>query len=202
MLDNSTVLYTTNCRWISNYKDGHAILQDPWAMQYLFKKVDNEWKIISINESGVKQSVKNTETSNQLNQVELMKQFIGTWKGEIGNNATFMMEGKPYCNGLEFYWKTEANGKILSEGKSLFGYDKINERLLDFQIISNSPDIILWAGLYTSPNIYEAILLKDISSPEKATEKWKYEFQSSDMMVCTYTVIGKTPIITPLHREK
>jgi hypothetical protein len=89
-------------------------------------------------------------TKTNLNQIELMKQFIGTWKGEMGNNATFVMEGKHYCNGLEFYWKIEAIGKILSEGKSLFGYDKVNERILDFQIISNSPDIILWAGLFTS----------------------------------------------------
>ena len=141
-------------------------------------------------------------TQTQLNQVELMKQFTGTWKCKFGEDATFVMEAKPYCNGQEFYWKTEANGKILSEGKSLFGYDRISERILDFQIVSNSPDIILWAGLFTSPNIYEAILLKDISSPEKATTKWKYEFKSPDMLVCTYTVNGKTPVISPLHREK
>ena len=141
-------------------------------------------------------------TQTELNQIELMKQFIGTWKCEMPNNRTFVMEGKSFCNGLEFYWKTETNGKILSEGKSLFGYDRINERILDFQIVSNSPDIIIWAGLFTSPNIYEAILLKEISSPEKATEKWKYEFQPSDMLVCTHTVNGKIPQIFPLHREK
>lgn len=139
---------------------------------------------------------------SKLNQVELMKQFIGTWKGKIGEQATFMMEGKSFYNGLEFYWKTEANGKILSEGKSLFGYDRINERILDFQIVSDSPDIIIWAGLFTSPNIYEAILLKEISSPEKATERWKYEFQSSDTMICTYTIISRKPIVTTLHRER
>ena len=63
VLDNSTVLFTANSKWVTNFKDGRAVLQDPWAMQFIFKKVDNEWKIISINESGVEQSVKNTETS-------------------------------------------------------------------------------------------------------------------------------------------
>jgi hypothetical protein len=137
-----------------------------------------------------------------LDQLKLMEQFIGTWKCKIGENATFVMEAKSFYKGLEFYWKTEDNDKILWEGKSLFGYDIINERILDFQIVSNSPEIIIWAGLFTSPNIYEAILLKEISNPDKATEKWKYEFQSSDMLVCTYTVIGKTPQIFPLLREK
>lgn len=142
-----------------------------------------------------------TLTTN-LDQTKLMEQFIGTWKCKIGENATFVMEAKPFYNGLEFYWKTEDNDKMLWEGKSLFGYDIKNERILDFQIVSNSPDIIIWAGLFTSPNIYEAILLKEISRPEKATEKWKYEFQSSDLLVCTYIVNGKTPQIFPLLREK
>jgi len=142
-----------------------------------------------------------TVTTN-LDQIKLMEQFIGTWKCKIGENATFIMEAKSFYIGLEFYWKTEDSDKILWEGKSLFGYETITERILDFQIVSNSPDIIIWAGLFTSPNIYEAILLKEISSPEKTTEKWKYEFQSSDLLVCTYTVIGKTPQIFPLTREK
>ena len=131
-----------------------------------------------------------------------MKQFIGTWKCNLGENATFVMEGKSFYNGLEFYWKTEASGKILSEGKSLFGYDGINQRILDFQVLSDSPEIIVWAGLFTSSNIYEAILLKEISSPEEATEKWKYEFKSSDMLVCTYTMSGKEPQVFPLNRIK
>ena len=141
-------------------------------------------------------------TQTKLNQVELMKQFIGTWKCEMGKDATFVMESKSFCNGLEFYWKTEANDKILNEGKSLMGCDRINEKILDFQIVNNSPDIILWAGWFTSPNLYEAILLKDISNPDKATEKWKYEFQSPDLLVCTYAINDKTPEIFPLHRER
>ena len=35
VLDNSHVLYTANSKWVMNFKDGHAILDDPWAMQYL-----------------------------------------------------------------------------------------------------------------------------------------------------------------------
>src|SRR5665647_2522636 len=33
VLDNSTVLYTANTKWLMNFKDGHSVMQDPWAMQ-------------------------------------------------------------------------------------------------------------------------------------------------------------------------
>jgi len=139
-------------------------------------------------------------TDPNLNQIELMKQFLGIWKAELGKDTIFIMEGKTFGKGLDFYWKTYTKGNILSEGKSIMGYDKMNHRIIEPQIWDNSPNIILWSGLFTSPNIYEAILLKDLSSPERATVKWKYEFKSSDLLVCTYTV-NKKEIITILNRE-
>lgn len=139
-------------------------------------------------------------TETKLNQIELMKQFFGTWKGEIGKDTVFIMEGKTFGKGLDFYWKTDTRGKILSEGKSIMGFDMMNKRIMEPQIWNNSPNIILWSGLFTSTNIYEAILLRDLPNPEKATVKWKYEFKSSDVLVCTYTA-NKKEIVTVLNRE-
>jgi hypothetical protein len=79
ILDNSTVSYTANTKWLVNYKDGHSILQDPWVMQIIFKKIDSKWKVINCVESGVEKSVP-SESSKGLNQVELMKQCVGSWK--------------------------------------------------------------------------------------------------------------------------
>jgi hypothetical protein len=140
-------------------------------------------------------------TQTKLNQVELMKQFIGTWKGEVGKDTTFIMKGKSLWKGLEFYWKTETKAKILSEGKSIMGYDKTNDRIIESQIWNYSRNIILWSGLFSTANKYEAILLKEISTPEKATEKWEYEFKDTDMLKCTYTINGNTIGIYNLNRE-
>jgi hypothetical protein len=140
-------------------------------------------------------------TQTQLNQVELMKQFIGIWKAEMGKDTIFIMEGKTFGKGLEFYWKTDTKGKIISEGKSIMGYDKINNRIIEPQIWDSSPNIILWSGLFTSSNKYEAILLKDIANPEKATLKWEYEFKSPDLLVCTYIVNKKTTATYTLNRK-
>ena len=52
VLDNSTVLYTMNCKWLTNYRDGHSILVDPEVTQVLFRKIKNSWRVINIVESG------------------------------------------------------------------------------------------------------------------------------------------------------
>ena len=81
------------------------------------------------------------------------------------------------------------------------GYDKINNRIIEPQIWDSSPNIILWSGLFTSSNKYEAILFKDIANPEKATLKWEYEFKSPDLLVCTYIVNKKTTATYTLNRK-
>jgi len=140
-------------------------------------------------------------TQTNLNQVELMKQFIGTWKTKMGKDTSFIMTGKTFGKGLEFHWKTETKGKIISEGMSIMGFDKINNRIIEPQIWDNSPNIILWSGLFTSSIKYEAILLKDISDSEKAMVKWDYEFKSAIILECTYTVKNKTVAAYTLKKE-
>jgi hypothetical protein len=56
-LDNSIVLYNLNCKFTANYKDGHSDLYDPCILQFLFKKVENNWKVISFVESPIIQTL-------------------------------------------------------------------------------------------------------------------------------------------------
>jgi len=51
-------------------------------------KINNKWKAINGVESSVRQNTKNSETSKELNQVELMKQMIGSWQGDIAKDTT------------------------------------------------------------------------------------------------------------------
>jgi len=59
ILDKSTVLYTTNCTFLENYKDGHSSFNDPTAILCIYKKINNEWKAIYAVESYVKKSIEN-----------------------------------------------------------------------------------------------------------------------------------------------
>ena len=195
VFDNSTVMVTLNNKCLLNYKDGHSILQDPWISQMLFKKIDNKWKVISAAESGIEQSVKNTETSKELNQIELMKKFLGTWKADAGKDTTFIWEGKSYGEGLDVYVKTETKGKMVSEGKAVLAYDNNSDKYIQARIMKTSGSIIA-AMWFISKNKCEGVLLKDISNPENGQFKAIFEFISPTKLTQTYKVPNKPDVVS------
>jgi len=140
-------------------------------------------------------------TDAKLNQVELMKQFTGTWKSET-NDTTYIIEDKLYGDGHEVYMKNETKGKIIWEGKSLIGYDKKNDMLIEAMIEHNSPNITLFSIRFSSTNKYEEILLKDIPNPEKATEKDFFELKSPDLFIDTYMKNNKIVSVDTFKRVK
>lgn len=50
VLDATTVLYTANSRWEAKLKNDSTIISDPLGMQFLLKKVDDDWKVLSWTE--------------------------------------------------------------------------------------------------------------------------------------------------------
>ena len=141
-------------------------------------------------------------TQTQLNQVELMKQFLGTWKGEMGKDTAFVMEIKSFYNGFESYLKTETKGKIIIEEKTIMGYNKKIDKLIESGIMNSNPEIMSWANWFLSPNKFEGVLLEDISNPEKATLKWTIELTSPDVMVWSNIVNNKSTGTYTFHRIK
>jgi hypothetical protein len=141
-------------------------------------------------------------TQTKLNHVELFKQLTGIWKGEMGKDTTFFMEIKSFYNGFETYLKTETKGKIVLEEKTIMGYDKKSDKLIESGIINNSPEVILWALWFTSTNKCEEVLFEDISNPDKAILKWIFELPSSDLFVWTSLKNNKTTGTYTFHREK
>jgi hypothetical protein len=188
VLDNSTVLYTANTKWLMNFKDGHSVMQDPWAMQNTFKKINGSWKKINSVESGIERIVKASDTPKELNQVELMKQTIGTWKGEFDNKDSCIIAViKSFGNGgLEGNQKLLFKNKILSESNYVIGYDKKSDKYIGAMINKVNPEINLMGLWFTSKNKYERMLLEFVSNPEQATSKAIYEFKSIDMFTATF----------------
>jgi hypothetical protein len=185
VLDNSTVLFTTNYTWLQNYKDGHSILEDPGSFMFMFKKNNNKWRIIYWVDSYVEKNVPG-ETAKELNQVELMKKWIGTWKNEIGKDSTVISKFIPIGKGsLEGSQNSFLKGKIVSEEKNLWGYDKKSDKYFCARIWKDKPDIILFAFWFTSENTCERIPFEYISNPEQAPIKTIYEFKSPDSVTKT-----------------
>ncbi len=191
VLDNSSVMVTVKNKCLMNYKDGHSVLQDPWISQMLFKKIDNEWKVISGSESGIEQSVKNSETSEELNQIEIMQQFLGTWKAEYGKDTILIYNARPFGKGSERDWTLSTKGKIITSAKQLYGYDSKSDKLIAVTLSNSSPEIDLWAWWATSKNTSEGVPLKDITNPDYAVSKMKTESKSPDMFIMTNLVNNK-----------
>ena len=190
VLDNSTVLGTINTKWLMNFKDGHSVLQDPWAVQFTFKKIDNRWRVINHVESGAEKNVISSESSKGLNQVELMKLMIGYWECESVKDTTQFFNTKPYGTGLESYYKHVTKGKTVKEGKDLWGYDNRIDKYLWAEVTKGS-DIEIRAIWFITNNKYEVVQYSDISNPEKASWKIEGEFKSPDMIFETIIINNK-----------
>ena len=193
-LDNSSVIYTSDITSAVNYKDGHSTLLEPEALEFIFKKIDSKWKIIHYCDSYVEKTVKYKEPSKELNQVELMKQFLGTWKWDISKDTTAFYEAISYGTGLDCYFKVTTKGKIVLEGKQLRGYDKKLDKFI-FSGMMKGTDMIIFARWFISKNKYLFIPYNDISNPEGASLKWEGEFKSPDMIVET-KIVNNKPIST------
>jgi hypothetical protein len=201
VLDNSTVLYTNNSKWLMNFKDGHSVLQNPWIVQLLFKKSDNKWKVISGNESGVEKIVKASETPRELNQVELLKQLIGSWKCDYAKDTSYNVQYKLFGTGIEGTIKIVTKGKTVQEGKVLVGYDKKSDKLIETDLMEGS-DIMLFGFWFTSKTTCTEIPWEDISNPEYTPVTWKYELKSPDVFVWNYVENNKPTKTYTFHRAK
>lgn len=138
----------------------------------------------------------------KLNQIELYKQFLGVWKCDYADDTTFIWETKSFGGGFEVNMKWESKGKIVVEVRSVVGYDKKNDMLIEAMIMNYSPNIDLWSIRFSSPDKHEEILLEDISHPEKATQKDIIKFLSPDLFIDTYMINNKVVKVDTLKRIK
>jgi hypothetical protein len=118
----------------------------------------------------------------KLNQVELVKQFSGNWKGEAGKDTTAFWEIKFNGPAMECNFKYVTKNITVMEGKQLWEYDKKTDSFI-LAPATNGMDngsLNLW---FTSKNKCIIIPSGDISDPEKATFKLDNEFKSPDMFI-------------------
>ena len=199
--DNSTVFYSNHCKSLTNYKDGHAIIQDPTVMLLIFKKINAEWKITYGVESYIQQNAKNSETSKELNQVELFKQILGTWKAEIAKDTFYIAQYKWFATGMEGTIKIVTKGKTITEGRAIIGYDKKSDKFIETDLIEGS-DIMVYGIWFTSKSTLTEVPWDDILNPEKTPVIWKYEIKSPDLFVWNNIENNKTTFAYNFHREK
>ena len=122
-------------------------------------------------------------TQNKLIQVELMKQFLGTWKTEMAKDTTQIDEYAAFGNTVVGSIKNITKGKVLTSMKELWGYDPKNDKIVFAAVSESSPEISLWAYWFTSKTTCEGIPYQDLSNPGKALLKYRMEIKSPDVWV-------------------
>jgi hypothetical protein len=147
--------------------------------------------------------IQSQTTQPKLNQIELMKQFVGSWKVEETKDTTFFWDAKSYGAGLEGYYKTVSNGKTVTEGKFLQGFDKSTDKSIFVELPAGKDyDIDINATWFISDTKYKYVPIKDISNFEKASYKIEGEFKSPDMFVETTLRNNKPTKIETYKRTK
>ncbi len=131
--------------------------------------------------------IQSQTTQTKLNQVELMKQFIGTWKAEPDKETNVIVNIKPFGKAIEGNFKIVTKDKILELGKQLWGYDEKNDKFIAAFSRKYSPQIDINAYWFASKSICETVPFQDISNPKNSTYKWKQEFRSRDLYIETMT---------------
>ena len=138
-----------------NFKDGHSTLADPEAMQFMFKKINNRWKVIYAVDSYVEKNVP-SESAKGLNQAELLMQYVGNFEVPSGKDTTEFVQFKSLQgkNVLSLYAKVVTKGKILLEETGFWGYDATNNKI-DLSVIVSNGYVFHYLGEFTSSDKLE-----------------------------------------------
>ena len=137
-----------------------------------------------------------------LNQVELMKQMLGSWMAEMGKDSTVTCEYKSFGFGMEDFMVASTKGKIYLTEKGLWGYDNKYDKFIHAQLFDGFSGLDMNVWWFTSNTICEGVQYQYISNPENAPLKWNLEFKSSDLMIMTTTLNSKVVSTLTFTREK
>jgi hypothetical protein len=123
--------------------------------------------------------IKAQPTHNKPNQAILMKQFIGTWKGELGRDTFLISENKSFGTGMVSIGRVITKDICLDSIRHLYGYDKRTDKFILAELIKSSPDIEICNIWFTSDTEGEIVIV----NPQNVNLRFKFEFKNPDMIV-------------------
>jgi len=133
-------------------------------------------------------------TEKKLNQVELMKQFLGTWKCNPGRDSVETWIVKSFGNGFEYYATGVYKDKTYWEEKNLWGFNSKSETWMIF-ILYPQGNYATYYGKFISNNeiVWDGF---DISNPEKIIARGGALFSSPDKFTFIWYTDGKKSEVT------
>jgi Domain of unknown function (DUF4440) len=162
ILDKSTVLYTADSKWVINFKDGHAVLQEPWSLQFTFKKVDGKWKVLNFTESGAETIIKPSDISKEFNQIELMEQFLGSWQQDVGKDTVYMWEFQKFGEAIFARTYNIIKSQKIPVGIVCYGFDKELNKFKGYTLFYGA-GYGTYIASFTSPSVYHVDVVQDLN---------------------------------------
>jgi hypothetical protein len=139
------------------------------------------------------------KTSNPiLDQVSLMKQFIGNWTCEYGKDTFLSIENVPFGAGMVSNCQIVQKGTVLDSIIQLYGYDKKTDKFIMAELIESSSVIEICTIWFTSGKGGEMV----VSNTENAKYKWSFEFKTHDLINQVAKLNGKVVKEVMLTRTK
>ncbi len=138
----------------------------------------------------------------KLNQFELMKHFIGTWKSESFGGSAMILEYTPFGDAIVGNAKIISQDTVFNMKKYFLGYDEKNDKIIISEIYSRTPTIDITACWFISKDIMKSVPYQYISNPENAPVTLKFEFKSPDKFVITSLQNNTSEEVSEWTREK
>jgi len=130
------------------------------------------------------QKMKQTKPSiSQLDQVALLKKFIGTWQNKFDADAFIIYTIKPFGKGLEATYQVATDEKTLLETRQLVGFDPEYKTFTNFNLNENGL-VVQFQGKFISENRV-SLDVYDWKNPEQVIARTEFEFHDKDMFTVT-----------------
>jgi len=97
-------------------------------------------------------SINAQSSETDLDQVELMKQLIGKWITETGEDSTQIWEAIPFGNGYEVNVSWQAKGETYSTAKGLLGFASQNKLVNWYHLWPESGIVTEEVGKFVADN--------------------------------------------------
>ena len=126
-----------------------------------------------------------------LDQVELVKQFIGNWVSEIGKDSTILVEVIPSGEGLYFQAEWKSNGKTYATARSIIGFNNTKELLALSSVWQNGTTTMDIGKFVTENKLVterffpdkpnHAVALSEIDFPSPETYIWSMKARGQNI---------------------
>jgi hypothetical protein len=141
-------------------------------------------------------------TQPKLDQMALMKQYLGIWKGEVAKDTVMILNFTPYGKAIEDNYKLVTKGKILFSGKEIYGYNQEYDKIIIASLTDYSPEIGLGVGWVISKDTGNVVGYQYLSNPEKDNNKVQWILIPPDSAKRIVYQNNKVISVSTYFREK